>query len=284
MERKKILILGASGMAGHTAYLYLKNTNKYKLHGTVNQQVIKNKDYINLNVYESDSLFNLVAGLKPDFIINCIGSLVANSNNNPHEAIYVNAYLPNVLKNYIDQLGGKLIHLSTDCVFSGKTGNYAENDKRDADDIYGRTKILGEIKNERDITLRMSIIGPELKKEGVGLFNWIIHQQNQVYGYTNAIWSGITTLALAESIELVIENDLSGLFHLTNGNAISKYELLSLINKTYDLNLNVIHRDIPVVNKSLQSSSKFDFPIPDYQTMLLRMKEWYDQYKHHLID
>ena len=133
------------------------------------------------------------------------------------------------------KVGGMLIHISTDCVFSGNKGNYIETDYRDARDIYGLSKALGEIDNENDLTIRTSIIGPELKTNGEGLFHWFLSQKGNVYGYTDAIWGGVTTLEFAKAIDCAIEQRITGLINLTNKVPISKYELLKLSQKIFNI-------------------------------------------------
>ena len=137
------------------------------------------------------------------------------------------------MKRLADVVGAKLIHISTDCVFSGRQGMYADNDFRDADDIYGRSKALGEIFSDKDLTIRTSIIGPELKRYGEGLFHWFMSQRERVNGYTKVFWSGVTTLELAKAIEYSLDNDVTGLFQLSNGVRISKYDLLVLFNEIF---------------------------------------------------
>jgi len=277
--KKKILILGATGMAGHVIYYYLKESGKYELFNLVHKGKLTD-DSIVCDAWDKTLLKKHIDRINPDIIINAIGALVQESKESPANAIYLNALLPHLLKQMGDDTMAKLIHISTDCVFSGKKGQYAEDDFRDADDIYGRSKAVGEVSKAPHVTLRTSIIGPELKEHGTGLFNWFIHQQGKVFGYTNAIWSGITTLALAQAIEKVIELNLGGLFHITNGISISKFELLQLLNEILSLKLKILPRNIPEVNKSLQRSAKYDFAIPDYRSMLIQMEEWYNKNRY----
>jgi dTDP-4-dehydrorhamnose reductase len=279
MGKKKILVLGATGMAGHMVYNYLKETGRYEMHNLVFRTKLTD-DSIVCDVRDQNDLLQVFRQVKPDIAINCIGALVKESKTNPDNAIYLNAYLPHFLKRLCDETGGRLIHISTDCVFSGERGNYAEDDFRDADDVYGRSKALGEIINEKDCTLRTSIIGPELKVNGSGLFHWFMQQKGQVNGYTKAIWSGVTTLELAKAIKKVIENDLSGLFHVTNGIPISKFNLLNLIREIWNRgDVEVIPYEKYYANKSLKKSSRFDFQVPSYSIMGKDLKSWANKHK-----
>ena len=279
MTKKKILLLGATGMAGHVAYHYLKETNKYEIVDVV----FRNKltaDSIVLDVTDKHATEELIKTVKPDIIVNCIGILIKGSRQHPDNAIYINAYFPHLLERLSSEINAKLIHISTDCVFSGKKGNYTEYDFRDADDVYGRSKALGEVENDRDVTIRTSIIGPELKQNGEGLFHWFMHQEGKVNGFTDAIWGGVTTLELAKAIDKAIDNNFTGLVHLSNGTGINKYDLLNLFKTIWnrnnvDINLFEGH----AVDKSLQSSTKFNMNVPSYSAMLYEMKSWMEKYR-----
>lgn len=270
---KKILILGSAGMLGHMVYYYLKSLGKYEIIDSSFSEKL-HEGSILLDVRDDEKLNELIISEQPDVVINCIGILIKGSQTDPSNAIYLNAYLPHRLAKILRKTGGRLIHISTDCVFSGKKGDYAENDFRDADDIYGRSKTLGEVNNEIDTTLRTSIIGPELKEKGEGLFHWFMEQTNDVNGYKNSFWSGVTTLQLAKVIEHVIENKLCGLMHVTSGLKITKFELLQLFNTIWDKKLRIKPVEVKPVDKSLQQSDKLKMEIPDYSTMLEEQKHW----------
>ena len=236
--KKKILLLGGTGMAGHMIYYYLQNTNKYIIKNVVYRNKLT-EDSIVVDVTDKAAVELIVRQENPDIIINCIGVLIKGSKEHPDNAIYINAYFPHLLKRISDNIDAKLIHISTDCVFSGKKGNYSESDFRDADDVYGRSKALGEIINNKDLTIRTSIIGPELKHNGEGLFHWFITQQGEVYGFKTAIWGGVTTLELAKAIDYAIENNTTGLVQLSNGIGINKYDLLMLFKKIWNKDIKI---------------------------------------------
>ena len=243
MIKKKVLLFGATGMAGHIAYYYLQSTERYELINVVYRTKLV-KDSIVVDVTDKNAVTKLVEEVRPDLIINCIGVLIKGSKEHPDNAIFINAYFPHLLKKLSDKIGAKLIHISTDCVFSGKRGNYTESDFRDADDIYGRSKALGEIINDKDLTIRTSIIGPELKTNGEGLFHWFMHQTGQVNGFKTAIWGGVTTLELAKAIDNAIVQEQTGLIQLSNGIGITKYDLLNLFKKIWHRsNVNILPYD-----------------------------------------
>lgn len=274
MVKKKILLLGATGMAGHVAYYYLKETGKYDITDVVFRNKLTTKSIV-LDVSDKLATENLIRSVNPDIIVNCIGILIKGSQQHPDNAIYINAYLPHLLERLANEIDAKLIHISTDCVFSGAKGNYAEDDFRDADDVYGRSKALGEVINEKDLTIRTSIIGPELKQKGEGLFHWFMQQSGEINGFTGAVWGGVTTLELAKAIDVSIENNLTGLTHLSNGQGINKYDLLHLFKGIWEKeDVSINPYEGKKVDKSLKKSIHFNFNVPEYKEQLMLLKDW----------
>lgn len=264
-------------MAGHVAYYYLSETGKYNITNAVYRKKLTD-DSIVLDVTDKNAVEKIVKEINPDIIINCIGVLVKGSKEHPDNAILLNAYFPHLLKRLSDDVNAKLIHISTDCVFSGKKGNYTENDFRDADDIYGRSKALGEVVNNKDLTLRTSIIGPEIKEKGEGLFHWFMMQQGEIKGFSSAIWSGITTLELAKAMEKAIDNNLTGLVQISNGERIDKHTLLNLFKNIWGKdNVSIIKDESLVIDKSIQKTNAFDFKVPSYELMLLEQRKWMEK-------
>lgn len=274
----RILVLGAAGMAGHVVHLYLSQTNKYDLVNVVHNTKLTD-DSIPIDVANKSAVIDVIRAVKPNIIINCIGVLINGSKEHPDNAIYINAYFPHFLKKIADEINARLIHISTDCVFSGKKGLYADNDFRDADDIYGRSKALGEIINEKDLTIRTSIIGPELKEKGEGLFHWFMTQKQSLNGYSKAFWGGVTTLELAKAIEYCIDNNVTGLFQLSNGERISKYDLLVLFNEAFKKGLVIDSVDTIQIDKSIKPSLNIAYSVPSYSTMIVDMQHWMECHK-----
>ena len=272
--RKNVLLLGAGGMDGHLVYFYLREEDHYNIANVVFRKKLT-EDSIILDVTNRESVEALIFDQRPHIIINCIGILNKESKQYPDTSILINAYFPHFLKRLADQVDGKLIHISTDCVFSGKKGEYAVNDFKDADDIYGRSKALGEIINNKDLTIRTSLIGPELKNNGEGLFHWFMNQNGVVDGYTEAFWGGVTTLELAKAIDEAITDDVSGIVHLTNGDKISKYDLLLLFKQIWEKSNAIIKPAQEIrVDKSLQKTLSFDHFVPSYSKMLIELHDW----------
>lgn len=274
MVKQKVLLFGATGMAGHIVYYYLQSTGRYELTNVVYRTKLT-KDSLVVDVTDRDAVSKVIRVVRPDLIINCIGVLIKGSKDHPDNAILINAYFPHLLKKLSDEVGSRLIHVSTDCVFSGKKGNYTECDFRDADDVYGRSKALGEIINDKDLTIRTSIIGPELKSNGEGLFHWFMNQKGQVNGFNTAIWGGVTTLELSKAIDVAIIQNITGLVQLSNGIGISKFDLLYLFRKIWNRqDIDILPFDGSKIDKSIAKSARFDYVVPGYEEMLQEQYDW----------
>jgi len=260
----KILILGVSGMLGHTLFRQFSEKQDYIVFGTVRsiskvgrllstelqEQIINCVDAINV-----DSIINAIRIAKPDVIINCIGIIKQlDISNDPLIVIPINSLFPHRLANICAVCNSRLIHISTDCVFNGKKGNYSEDDPSDADDLYGKTKFLGEIQYDHCVTIRTSIIGHELNTR-FGLVEWFLSQKSKVKGYDKAFFTGFPTIELANIIhKFVIPNQtIHGLYNVSS-NKISKYELLKLIADRYSKQIEIEKDDSIVIDRSLNSS------------------------------
>jgi dTDP-4-dehydrorhamnose reductase len=271
----KILIIGANGMAGHVITKYLKNQGN-----TVVTVARNNADYsVDIENTELVKLFFSNIEQDFDFVINCVGLLVKDSVDRPDRAAIINSWFPHYLEYTYKNTYTKVIHLSTDCVFDGGKGNYIEDDTHTEMNSYGSSKSLGEINNSKDITFRMSIIGPEIKSNGTGLLNWVVTSSEQkLQGWENAWWNAITTLQLAKCINLYINTPIiSGIYHLvSNENKINKYNLLQKINTIYSLKKDIVRTVGPKsINKILvDTRQEFDFQISNYDTMLTEMRDF----------
>jgi dTDP-4-dehydrorhamnose reductase len=278
---KKILILGSAGMLGHMVYHYLYSKEKYEIIDASFPEKANEKSTL-LNVTEKKVIEEYIRREKPDIIINCIGILIKGSMQDPSNAIYLNSLFPHQLSKLLTETGGKLIHISTDCVFSGKDGNYQDKSFRDADDVYGRSKALGEINSPDHLTIRTSIVGPELKTNGEGLFHWFMSQQGEITGFTNVFWGGVTTLELAKAVEYCIENNsVSGIIQLTNGEKISKFNLLKLFKSVWKINNLTIKEGSgkKSIDKSLAKTELFNYHVPSYTDMLEELNIWMDNHR-----
>ena len=271
---KKALILGSTGMLGHQVFFNLKNTQEFEVFDLSFRNKLR-EETILCDITDFTRLESIIKEIKPDVIINCIGILIKGSSENPKNSVLINAYFPHWLVGVADEIKAKVIHISTDCVFSGKKGNYVESDLRDADDIYGKGKGLGEIFSNSHLTLRTSIIGPEMKNNGEGLFHWFMNQKGEVNGFTQAFWGGVTTVELGKTIRKAIVEDLSGLYHVTNGKPISKFDLLTLFSHVFGTGVIVNAVEGKRVDKSLNSEkNEVDFAVPSYEVMIWEMKEF----------
>jgi len=264
-------------MLGHVVVNYFeeKNYNVYNLsHRIKINEKTKLMDVTNF--YEFD---NYLKELNLDVIINCIGILNQAAEQNPDKAILLNSYLPRFLEKKYSDTKTKIIQISTDCVFSGKTGNYREDSFKDGETIYARTKALGEIDNEKDLTIRTSIIGPDINENGIGLFHWFMKQKNSIYGYKNAFWTGVTTIELAKGIEALVQNNVTGLYHFVPNTKISKFDLLNIFNEVFDKKITILPKEDYVVDKSLiNTRTDFSYIVPNYKEMIEEMKNWIDKH------
>ena len=279
--RKKILVLGANGMAGHVLSIGLNDSKDlYEVKTVARKNSIIQPSYI-LDISDFKKLEMLIIKIMPDIIINCIGLLNKTAEENPEKAILINSYLPHFLESITKSSKIKVIHISTDCVFSGKEGNYIESSFKNGNGYYAQSKALGEIVNDKDLTFRTSIIGPEINRNGIGLFNWFYQQKEQINGYTNAFWTGITTIELLNAIKSAINEDLVGLYHLVNGMKISKYQLLNLMNIEFNKGIKIVKDDDYKIDKSLiNTRNDFSFQVKEYSKMLEEMNNWIIKYNY----
>ena len=246
---KKVLVIGCKGMAGHMVKALLENKHYYDVWGLA-RGLESEKNLINLDVTETKKLENILFKENYDVVINCIGLLNNTAESNPQLAVWYNSYFPHLLAYLGTKFNFKLVHISTDCVFSGKKGNYYEKSVKDGIGFYAQSKALGEVIIPKHLTIRTSIIGPELKKNGIGLFHWFMKQKTQVNGFTKSIWSGVTTLELAKAIKWSIENNIEGLYHVTNNSSINKRDLLKLFKKHIKKDIVIKSFEGKNVNKS----------------------------------
>ena len=275
----KFLILGCNGMAGHTISLYLKERG----HSVFGFDRTKSNyiDSVAGDATDMEFVKKLVGRNEYDSVINCIGILNQFAEENKAVATYLNSYFPHFLADITSGTETQVIHMSTDCVFSGKRGAYTEDDFRDGETFYDRSKALGELEDGKNITLRNSIIGPDINPKGIGLMNWFMAQKNQVNGYTKAMWTGQTTLQLAKTMEVAAETKAHGLYNTVPEKSISKYELLLLLNH-YLRNDSVLITPIDGINadKSLKRTRyEFDYLIPDYEIMVSELSKWVIDHK-----
>ena len=260
---EKILVLGASGMLGNAVFRVLAGSPQSDVVGTVRSSrsvgllpnILRERLISGVDVENSDTLVFLFSKIRPTVVVNCIGLVkqLAESDD-PLQAIPVNSILPHRLARLCDAVGARLVHMSTDCVFSGKEGMYTEVDFADADDLYGRSKFLGEVDYPNAITLRTSIIGHE--RDGArSLINWFLSQEGQVKGYARAVFSGFPTVEIARIIrDYVIPNpELHGIFHLS-AEPINKFDLLTLVAEVYGKSIEIVSDDKLVIDRSLDST------------------------------
>ncbi|OHX46754.1 SDR family oxidoreductase [Cytobacillus pseudoceanisediminis] len=270
----KVLVLGGKGMAGHMIVDYLQRQPQYNVIYTSRNK--EDEDGIYLDITDSLKLEDVINKQKPDVIINCIGILNEFAEKNQKLAFQVNSLLPHQLVKFAERYNGKVIHISTDCVFLGTKGNYSENDIPDGTSVYAESKQLGEIISDTHLTIRTSIIGPELKGSGIGLFLWFMKQKGNIKGYKEVYWNGVTTLELAKAIDWMIKQNITGLYHLSCVEKISKYNLLMLIKEIFNKRDVVIQPDSEIKQDRtiINTRSDWKYQVPPYKEMLLELRDW----------
>ncbi|PYI52936.1 SDR family oxidoreductase [Paenibacillus flagellatus] len=275
----KYLILGGTGMAGHMICIFLQEQGHDVT--TISRRPFPYCRNIVGDILNTALIEKEIKEGGYNAVINCAGLLNHFAEVNKYQAVLINSYLPHFLNHITLGTKTKIIQMSTDCVFSGKNGSYSESSSKDGETFYDRSKALGELINDKDLTFRNSIIGPDMNPNGIGLFNWFMKQKRIVNGYTKAIWTGVTTLVLAKAMEKAVQQNLTGLYHLVNNKTISKYELLVYFNEYFRNNEIVINSDDKIaIDKSLiNNRDDFDFQVPDYEEMIIEMAEWVQNHK-----
>jgi dTDP-4-dehydrorhamnose reductase len=281
----RVLVLGASGMLGNAMLRVLSQKHDWTVYGALRSpnlalQKLAPRAHLlhGIHADQPDSLIAAFTQSHPQVVVNCVG-LVKQlaSAEDPLEAIPINGLLPHRLAKLCELTSARLVQISTDCVFSGDQGNYSESDLPDAQDLYGRSKLIGEVSYRHAITLRTSIIGHELGR-AQGLVGWFLSQQGPIKGYTEAIFSGLPTCELARVVrDFVIPNtDLHSLYHVA-AEPISKHDLLHIVNREYGKNLQIQPDDTLKINRSLDASRfklASGYVAPAWPDLIARMREF----------
>lgn len=275
----RILILGGDGMLGHQLVRHFggKHDARATLRGSPGAYEAygyfdPDRCFFGVDVLNADSLIEVLGAFRPEVIVNAIGIVKQRADAKASiPSIEINALLPHRLAALCRAANARLIHVSTDCVFSGRTGNYREDDTPDADDLYGRSKLLGEVAESPALTLRTSIIGPELSRK-TGLVEWFLAQQGRIHGYRRAIFSGLTTMELARVIVRMLTRfqDASGMFHVSS-DPISKHDLLVRLARRLGKAIDIIPDDQFQCDRSLDSTrfrQRFDYTPPTWDDMI----------------
>ncbi len=269
----KIYIFGSNGMLGNYVSSFLKKQNMHIIDLTREDYDLNNLSIESLDKFIINKLFQ-----NGDIIINCAGIIPQSSKQkNINNRMYykINSIFPIILSLLCKKYNGKMIHITTDCVFSGSSGNYIESDEHDAKDSYGLSKSLGELCDATII--RTSIIGEEIYNKR-SLLEWVKSNKNgEINGYCNHYWNGVTCLQLAKIIYELTDKNIfwNGIRHIFSPRTVSKYELVSIINDIYGLNIKINkYNTEKSVNKSLSSKHKLNFDIPDLKVQILELKKY----------
>jgi dTDP-4-dehydrorhamnose reductase len=285
-----VLILGGTGMLGHAMFRLLSQSADLQTWATLRSgaarrnfpPALAERLISGVDVENTDTLSQLFARVRPDVVINCIGLIKQlSAANDPLAALPINALLPHRLARLCDVAKARLIHVSTDCVFSGERGGYVETDTADATDLYGRSKHLGEVYYPHTITLRTSIIGEELEGGANGLVGWFLSQSGSVKGFTRAIFSGLPTAELARVVRdhVLPRPDLHGLYHVAT-RAIAKADLLALVAQAYGRQIEIVPDASLVIDRSLDASrfrAATGYVAPEWPALITGMRQFHSQ-------
>lgn len=282
----KVLVLGVTGMLGNAMYRVLSEEPGLVVYGTARSEharryfsnELSHRLVIGVDVENNDSLVRSFATVRPDAVINCVGFVKQLADaNDPLQAVPINTLLPHRLAALCQATAARLVHISTDCVFSGSKGNYLESDFPDAYDLYGRSKLLGEVDYPHAITLRTSIIGHELNGQR-SLVGWFLAQQKSVNGFTKAVFSGLPTVELARVVRNVVlpRPELQGLYHVA-AKPINKFDLLTLIAQAYGKYIEIIPDESLIIDRSLNAEcfrQATGYVAPEWPTLVQIMHEF----------
>jgi dTDP-4-dehydrorhamnose reductase len=274
----KVLVIGSGGMLGHMLTLYLKANKEFSV-TNITKRNCWLSDTILLDVSNYDTFHSFLKNENFDAIINCAALLVSASEKNKSKSILLNAALPHILEEWTSGSNTRVIQISSDGVFNGNKAPYQIDDNPDGRIFYARTKILGELHNSKDLTIRGSFIGPELKESGTGLFHWFLHQEGNVKGYKNVIFNGITSLQCAKAIEHILLHSVTGCIHLGALQPVSKGRLLTLIAECWGIDKVKIEQTafLQSDHTLAQLYNPEGYDLPDYPIMLEDMKKWMEK-------
>lgn len=273
----KLLVLGCNGMAGHLISLYFKERGHDVVGFARSESHLLDRTIIG-DAADLGLIKCTISNGDYDAVINCIGLLNQFAEDNKAMAVLLNGYMPHYLAEITKETKTRVIHMSTDCVFAGNNGPYYEDSLPNGTTFYDRSKAIGEINNTKDLTFRNSIIGPDIKESGIGLFNWFMKQKGAIGGFTGAIWTGVTTLTLAKAMEAALNQNLTGLYNLVNNESINKFDICSLFNKYFRANeVEINPNDTLQLDKSLRRKREdFAFTVPTYEQQIKELREWVD--------
>lgn len=282
----RVLVFGVSGMLGSSVFRVFSHDDSVDVFGTARSDSVKNYFPVELqgqiiagvDVLDSDSLVNVIGQVKPDVVINCVGLIKQlAAANDPLVVLPINSIFPHRLAAICKLSEARLIHISTDCVFDGKKGNYVESDQSNATDLYGQSKYIGELQNlSHAVTLRTSIIGHELNSQNA-LVDWFLAQKGSIKGFQRAIFSGLPTMELARVIKdyVMPRPKLSGLYHIS-ADPISKFDLLSLVSDVYSKKVKIIPERDFIMDRSLNSErfqNETGYKPPNWNELVKLMKK-----------
>lgn len=285
----RFLVLGASGMAGHTIALYLVEQG-HEVAGFSRRDVsFLGSNQVRGDARDEQLLSKVLFEGDYDVVVNCVGVLNQHAEDNPEDASFLNGELPHVLARLTKNSRTRVFQMSTDCVFAGNTGPYSEDSVPDGETVYDQTKAAGELRDAKNLTFRNSIIGPDMNPSGIGLLNWFMMQRGPIRGYGNAIWTGLTTLELAKAMECAAQENASGLVNMVPPCSISKLDLLRMLNRCLrDDSIEIIPFEDFKLDKTLvRTDFSCSYCPRNYVDQVVQMAEWVREhaslYPHYML-
>ncbi|QGG55548.1 dTDP-4-dehydrorhamnose reductase family protein [Paenibacillus sp. B01] len=270
----RLLVLGGGGMAGSMMVDYFRGRDGFELSWTTRGG---GDGSLPLDASDLEAVRRTVAAVRPELIVNCIGKLNADAEAHPLEAYAVNGLLPHWLAFAAGEIGARLIHISSDCVFLGDRGGYTELDRPDGISVYARSKALGEVNDPRHLTIRTSIIGPDASPKGIGLLRWFLAQTGEVSGYSRVYWNGVTTLELAKAVEHAAAHpEIGGLVHLLAAAPASKLEMLEWFKEAYGRDdVAIVPAAEPEIDRTLSAvRTDWIYRAPSIPDMVRELAAW----------
>ena len=267
-----VLVIGSGGMLGYTTYQYLRRQG-HQVTG-----ITRTKRYsgmIRMDVTEEAVIAAFLEETPFDAIINCAALLMKPCEERKTDAVKLNAWFPHFLEKFCRATQTYLVQVSTDAVFSGKTGGYQENSPCDPDSFYGKSKLLGEVSENNALTVRSAFWGPDINSDGAGLFQWFMRQDGPVKGYTRALFNGVSNLEFAKFADTAIQNRWTGIYHLCAADVSSKYQFLQIQKHTFQKETEITPADSVVLDRSLLCTRRdVRYPQRTFEEMMFELREW----------
>lgn len=274
----KVLLIGSGGMLGHMTTLYFQELG-YEIVDISHNRRCREATVL-IDILDRRKFEDFLAKSEFDYVINCAAVLVKASLQKKAEAIMLNSWFPHYLEGIFSDTGTKLIQVSTAGVFAGNSAPYCEEDLQDTNTFYGKTKSLGELENAKNLVIRSDFIGPDMSKQGTGLFNWIMTAGKELVGYSRAIFNGVSSLEFAKFLDFAIKNNITGQYHLFAADSLSKADFIRAVSKVFHLGISVADADRVTIDTRLCTHrTDVNYSQKTYEQQLTELKEWVETHR-----